>query len=81
MSHKRTVEEKRRMARTARVSSRHLSGVYYDERLGRYVRFSNVGPRSRRFHKRQVNKRIRRYRGDMDYGDYRRIYNLDNLLW
>ena len=82
MSHKRAQEDKRRLKKLCDETVNHYAhGAYYNERKGRFIRFSpSDGSDITTYYKRRANKKLRgellnddspAYRG----ADYRRVYD------
>ena len=71
MSHKRSIENKRRLERLAKKSA-WWKGAYYSDIKGRYFRLytSDWGGKYVRWLKRYCNKRVRRYPDLIQRGQY-----------
>ena len=76
MSHKRSVEDKRRLERLAKKSSL-WKGAYYSDIKDRYFRLytSDWGGKYVRWLKRYCNKRIRRHPDLIQRGQYHKHSN------
>ena len=77
MSYKRSREEKRRLKRLyGKAGSHYRSGIWYDPRKRRYVRYW-LGARSgyRQFLKRKANRVVRRQQEPLQHGTYRKAFD------
>ena len=74
MSHRRKTGDKRRLRRTyLETRGNCLTGVWYDEHKGRFVRY---WPGSRaKFLRRVGNRRVRKARGLYPRGLYRKVFD------
>ena len=78
MSWRRSTETKRRYKKLYNKTKNHYgSGVWFDDRKGRFIKFS-MSRKGRGNHvayvKRKCNRAIRRYKGDLSSpGSYRKI--------
>lgn len=80
MSHRRKIGDDRRLRRTYRAT-RHscISGVYYDRRKYRLIRFYQ-GKRAK-YLRRCSNKKVRRTKETYQRGQYRKVFDYWWRLW
>lgn len=78
MSYKRCVEDRARIRKLYNDVGHHYTPcVYYDERKGRIIKtYLSSGRKGRaRWLKRQSNKKIRKYKGYIRKGAYKKVFD------
>ena len=77
MSHRRKIEDKRRLKKLYNETrTLYGSGAYFDKDAGRYIRYSAGGVGRRRWFKRQSNKSVRRHKdASLKGNQYRRVFD------
>ncbi len=76
MSFQRSKSEKKRLQKIYKATrGRHGAGVWFDERKGRLIKYSEGSIYSKRSLKRQCSKAARQYPGVLNNGKYKRTFD------
>lgn len=76
MGYLRSKERNRRLEKLyEETKNSYGAGVWYDEKKGRYIRYSCGGRKHKRYLKKLSSKKARRYQGDMQNSDYKRTFD------
>ena len=77
MGHKRSVERNKRLKKVYSETKTFCgSGVWFDERKGRYVKISASRKSKRpKYLRNRSNRKIRHYKGALNNSDYKRLFD------
>ena len=76
MGYRRSQERKRRLKKLYdETKNSYGAGAWFDEKKGRYIKYSCGGRQCKRHLKRLSSKKARKYQGDLKGCDYKKIFD------
>lgn len=76
MGYRRSKERNRRLQKLYdKTKNSYGAGVYFDEHKNRLVKYSIGGSNCKRFLKRRASKKMRKYKNNMQYNNYKKTFD------